>query len=70
MPSAESTPEIPNLKLIRATHQTHARSRLTGDELIDWSREQMAAYKYPRIIDIVDSLPTTATGKILKRELT
>jgi long-chain acyl-CoA synthetase len=29
----------------------------------------MAAYKYPRIVELVDSLPMTATGKILKREL-
>jgi long-chain acyl-CoA synthetase len=30
----------------------------------------MAAYKYPRTVVIVDALPMTATGKILKRELT
>lgn len=39
------------------------------DSLVNWSREQMAAYKYPRIVEIVDSLPMTATGKLLKREL-
>jgi len=39
------------------------------DDLIAWSREQMAAYKYPRTVTFVDSLPMTATGKILKREL-
>ncbi|MEY9872955.1 long-chain acyl-CoA synthetase [Streptacidiphilus sp. MAP12-33] len=44
-------------------------ARTTPEELIDWSREQMAGYKYPRIVEIVDSLPMTATGKILKREL-
>jgi long-chain acyl-CoA synthetase len=41
----------------------------TPDEIIAWSKEQMAAYKYPRIVEIVESLPMTATGKILKREL-
>jgi len=41
----------------------------TGDELVAWCKEQMAAYKYPRIIEVTDSLPMTATGKILKREL-
>ncbi len=41
----------------------------TPEELVAWSKEQMAAYKYPRIVRIVDSLPTTATGKILKRKL-
>ena len=29
----------------------------------------MSAYKYPRIVQFVDELPMTATGKILKREL-
>jgi long-chain acyl-CoA synthetase len=42
---------------------------ITSEELIDWGKEQMANYKYPRIVEVVDSLPMTATGKILKREL-
>jgi len=42
---------------------------VTGDELVEWGREQMAAYKYPRVVSIVESLPMTATGKLLKREL-
>jgi long-chain acyl-CoA synthetase len=29
----------------------------------------MAAYKYPREIEIVDAIPKTATGKILRRSL-
>ncbi|GAA0990745.1 long-chain fatty acid--CoA ligase [Acrocarpospora macrocephala] len=39
------------------------------DDLVAWSKEMMAAYKYPRIVEFRDSLPMTATGKILKREL-
>jgi long-chain acyl-CoA synthetase len=42
---------------------------VTEDELVAWGKEQMAAYKYPRQVAFVDSLPMTATGKILKREL-
>ena len=30
----------------------------------------MANYKYPRLVEVVENLPMTATGKILKRELT
>ena len=41
----------------------------TADELVTWSRDQMATYKYPRIVEVVETLPMTATGKILKREL-
>ncbi len=44
-------------------------SSLTEEELIAWSRDTMAAYKYPRIVEFRDTLPMTATGKILKREL-
>ena len=42
---------------------------VTEAELVAWGREQMAAYKYPRVVAIVDSLPMTATGKLLKRAL-
>ena len=38
-------------------------------DLAAWARDQMAAYKYPRIIEFRDSLPVGATGKVLKREL-
>ncbi len=38
-------------------------------ELIAWTRDRIAAYKYPRHIEIVEALPLSATGKILKKEL-
>jgi long-chain acyl-CoA synthetase len=42
---------------------------VTPDELIAHCRERMAAYKYPRSIELLDELPKTVTGKILRREL-
>lgn len=42
---------------------------VTEDDLVAWSRGQLASYKYPRIVTFVDELPLTATGKPLKREL-
>jgi len=42
---------------------------VTENEIIAWCRGNMASYKYPRIVEFRDSLPMTATGKILKREL-
>jgi long-chain acyl-CoA synthetase len=42
---------------------------LEPDELISFCKERMAAYKYPREVLIVDELPKTVTGKILRREL-
>jgi long-chain acyl-CoA synthetase len=38
-------------------------------ELIDYCRERLAAYKYPRRVVVVEELPKGPTGKILKREL-
>ena len=38
-------------------------------ELIEWTKERIAAYKYPRQIQFLDALPMSATGKILKKEL-
>ena len=39
------------------------------DELIAFCKDRMAAYKYPRQLEIVDALPKTVTGKLLRREL-
>ncbi len=44
-------------------------SRLEADGLIDWARAQMAAYKVPRVVDFVDELPKSATGKVMWRQL-
>ncbi|GAA1981156.1 long-chain fatty acid--CoA ligase [Catenulispora subtropica] len=44
-------------------------AEITAEELVAWGKQMMAAYKYPRIVEFRDSLPMTATGKILKREL-
>jgi long-chain acyl-CoA synthetase len=41
----------------------------TPEELIAHCKERMAAYKYPRSVVLVDELPKTVTGKILRREL-
>ncbi|WP_256838138.1 long-chain-fatty-acid--CoA ligase [Ornithinimicrobium faecis] len=44
-------------------------AQVTSEELVAWGKEQFAAFKYPRQVEIVPDLPMTATGKILKREL-
>ena len=41
----------------------------SGDEIIRWSRDQMANYKVPRSVDVVDELPLNATGKVMKDTL-
>jgi len=73
-------PEVSLAAVIGVPHAVHGeeikavvirteRATLTAPQLMEWSRKQMAAYKYPREIVFVDVLPMTATGKILKREL-
>ena len=41
----------------------------TADELVAWCRDNMANYKAPRRVELVDALPLNATGKVLKYEL-
>ncbi len=45
------------------------RGAITEEDLIEWSKTQMSAYKYPRIIEFTNSLPMTSTGKVLWRLL-
>ncbi len=39
------------------------------EEIIEFSKERLAAYKYPRMLEIMDTLPKGPTGKLLKRVL-
>jgi fatty-acyl-CoA synthase len=49
--------------------RTEARSHAQPDDVIDWAREHMAAYKVPRIVEFVDSLPKSGSGKVMWRLL-
>ncbi|MCR1160268.1 long-chain fatty acid--CoA ligase [Paenarthrobacter sp. UW852] len=44
-------------------------STTTAEELISFAKDRLAAYKYPRIIELLPELPLGPSGKILKREL-
>jgi acyl-CoA synthetase (AMP-forming)/AMP-acid ligase II len=41
----------------------------TEEAIVGWSREQMANYKVPRRVELVDELPLNATGKVVKDDL-
>ena len=45
------------------------KGKVSAEDIIEWSKGQMAAYKYPRIVQFTDTLPRSGTGKILWREL-
>jgi fatty-acyl-CoA synthase len=46
-----------------------ARGSIGEQAIIDWSREHMAAYKVPRIVQFVDALPKSGSGKVMWRLL-
>ncbi len=73
-------PAVSLAAVIGVPHESHGEeikavvilekdASVTEEELVAWGKEQMASYKYPRQVQIVTDLPMTATGKILKREL-
>jgi len=47
----------------------HAPDQRLAEEIQDFVRSRLAAHEYPREVAFVDSLPMTATGKIMRREL-
>jgi len=62
-PDARSGEAVKAL-VVRAPHVT-----LDADELIAWCRAEMAVYKAPKLVEFVDELPKSNTGKVLWREL-
>jgi long-chain acyl-CoA synthetase len=54
---------------VKAFVSLRAGRSITEDELIAFSKERMAAYKYPRQVEFLDEIPKTVTGKLLRREL-
>jgi len=73
-------PAIGEAAVIGVKHESHGEEikaviafkpgqSASVEEIIRHCKAQLAAYKYPRLIEFMDSLPKTATGKILKREL-
>ena len=54
---------------VKAFVSLKADESVEPDELIAFCKERMAAYKYPRQVEIVEELPKTVTGKLLRREL-
>ncbi|MBP6777489.1 MAG: long-chain fatty acid--CoA ligase [Piscinibacter sp.] len=46
-----------------------ARGDATEQDIVDWSREHMAAYKVPRLVQFVDALPKSGSGKVMWRLL-
>jgi long-chain acyl-CoA synthetase len=54
---------------IKAVISLKPGMRVTEQEIKAFARERMAAYKYPRFVEIIDELPKTTSGKIMRRLL-
>jgi acyl-coenzyme A synthetase/AMP-(fatty) acid ligase len=61
-PAATSRPVLAAVVLKEGEH-------ITTDELREDMKQKVAAYKYPRVIWLLDELPKGGTGKVLKREI-
>ena len=62
-------PDVAHGEEVKAVVLKNEGDPTTEDELLAWGKQEMAGYKYPRLLEFRDELPMTATGKILKREL-
>ena len=45
------------------------KGKVTVKDIQDWCKENIAGYKWPRVIEIIDEVPTTNVGKVLRRKL-
>lgn len=45
------------------------KGKVETQEMVEWARDNMAVYKYPREVEFLEALPTTSSGKILRRLL-
>jgi long-chain acyl-CoA synthetase len=64
IPHASHGEEVKAIIAKKAGHEA-----VTSEEIIAYCKERLAAYKYPRVVEFMSSLPKGPTGKILKREL-
>jgi len=51
--------------VLRASH----KGQVSEAQIIEWTRQNMATYKHPRIVEFVEKLPKSATGKVQWRQL-
>ncbi|MDN5930362.1 MAG: hypothetical protein L0I24_04755 [Pseudonocardia sp.] len=56
--------EVPKAVVVAAPDAT-----IDEAELLAWCREQLASFKCPKSVDVLDELPRNPTGKVLKKDL-
>ncbi len=63
------TPDGYRGETVKALVVLKKNARAKPEDITGWARDKMAAYKVPRVVEFVEQLPKTQTGKILWREL-
>ncbi len=56
------------VKAVVVLRQSH-QGQVSEEDIINWCKENMAAYKYPRVVQFVDALPKSGSGKVMWRTL-
>jgi len=49
--------------------QEEYKGKITEKEIMDWAKNEMAGYKWPRKVEFIDQIPRTAVGKVFRKEL-
>ncbi len=69
MAGVVGTPSAKHGEEVVAFVSLRAGAALEPEQLIDWSRERIGGYKYPRQVNVVDAIPLTPVGKIDRKAL-
>ncbi len=66
-----STPDPRRGETVKAfvVLKPEAKGKVSGEQIVDWARAHMAVYKVPRLVELIDVLPRSGTGKIQWRAL-
>jgi acetyl-CoA synthetase len=70
--AAIGVPDPVRTELVKAflvLKQGHAPSDALAREIQDFVKVRLAAHEYPRLVEFIDALPMTTTGKIIRRAL-
>jgi long-chain acyl-CoA synthetase len=73
-------PAVKQVAVIGVPHETHGEEvvavvvrdetqTITGEAIVEWSKEHLAKYKYPRSVEFIEAMPLGPSGKVLKRVL-
>ncbi|SIS97730.1 class I adenylate-forming enzyme family protein [Salimicrobium salexigens] len=65
VPDAEKGEVVKAFVVLNPSYETS----ISEKELVEWARDKMAAYKYPRAIEFIEEMPSTSSGKVLRRFL-